>query len=282
MAYANPVDGPRIVPFGEPRLASDKLPDGQPGFRVTQRFTDVNPDFPQFGQHSALDVGNFSCGPRVLAMAAGTVDRRFTDSEGALIIRIAHPNGETTLYAHLNRQDVMVGMTVREGQQIGVVGDTGLGAICHLHVEVRRNGVRVDPWPLLRQNQAAVPQLGDPMLKYKAEGWKVKATGAGIYDTPNGTRLRTIPGGTSLTTIGETVDGMWRAVAVGSDTNREVAYVRRLDMDPLVPGGDPAFNDAVWRLLLSRKASADTTALEARLATVKGKVAAVAADVADD
>lgn len=119
------------------------------------------------------------------------------------------------------------------------------------------------------------------MLKYKAEGWKVKATGAGIYDTPNGTRLRTIAGGISLSTIGEAGPD-WRAVAVGPDTNREIAYVKRVELDPLVPGGDPAFNDAVWRLLLSRKASADTTALEARLATVKGKVAAVAADVADD
>lgn len=153
MAYQNPVDGPRIVPYGEDRLASDVLPNGHKGFRVTQRFADINPAFPQFGQHGAMDVGNYVGGDRVLAMAAGTVDRRYTDSAGALVIRILHSNAETTLYAHLARQSVTLGQKVAEGQQIGTVGNTGLGAVYHLHVELRRNGVKVDPWLELRQNQ---------------------------------------------------------------------------------------------------------------------------------
>ena len=50
-----------------------------------------------------------------------------------------------TLYQYMSRQDVRQGTTVKAGQQIGSVGDTGISSGPHLHYEVHENGTPVDP-----------------------------------------------------------------------------------------------------------------------------------------
>lgn len=149
-SLAQPVPGPRIVPFGEPRLASDVLPNGQPGFRVTQRFDDINPAFPQLGAHRATDLGNFNCGSPVLAVYSGKAETIGPDQYGALGIIIDH-GAFSSVYWHLNAFTIPRGtaVPVNRGQQIGIVGKTGLGAVCHLHFEIKVQGVRIDPEPYL-------------------------------------------------------------------------------------------------------------------------------------
>lgn len=51
----------------------------------------------------------------------------------------------TTGYAHQSRIAVRIGQRVRQGQLIGYVGNTGLSTTPHLHLEVRLNGVPVNP-----------------------------------------------------------------------------------------------------------------------------------------
>jgi len=60
-------------------------------------------------------------------------------------IIIVHDEIYQTLYAHLQKIDVKVGDRVTLGQQIGSVGTTGMSTGPHLHYEVIRNGVKVNP-----------------------------------------------------------------------------------------------------------------------------------------
>ncbi len=60
-------------------------------------------------------------------------------------VRIAHPGGLLTSYSHMSRIVAQPGTIVRQGQVIGYVGSTGLSTGPHLHYELYRNGVPINP-----------------------------------------------------------------------------------------------------------------------------------------
>ena len=55
------------------------------------------------------------------------------------------PGPYTALYAHLANVAVRPGQHVRQGQRLGLAGCTGSCSGTHLHFEVERHGVPVDP-----------------------------------------------------------------------------------------------------------------------------------------
>ncbi|NWO67925.1 M23 family metallopeptidase, partial [Escherichia coli] len=59
--------------------------------------------------------------------------------------KVTHGNGYGTGYGHLSRIYVRGGERVRRGQRIGAVGNTGLSTGPHLHYELYRNGMAVNP-----------------------------------------------------------------------------------------------------------------------------------------
>ena len=105
--------------------------------------------------HNAIDFGVDHA--TVVASAAGTVKEASTGSGkfsyGNYII-IDHGQGYTTLYAHLDSFMVKVGDSVKQGQPIAISGATGYVTGPHLHFELRKNGVSVDPSGLLGGNFA--------------------------------------------------------------------------------------------------------------------------------
>ena len=50
-----------------------------------------------------------------------------------------------TVYAHLNELYVKEGEYVRREEKIGAMGSTGLSSGPHLHFEIYKNGIKVDP-----------------------------------------------------------------------------------------------------------------------------------------
>lgn len=87
---------------------------------------------------NGVDIAN-SCGTPIVAAADGVVS--IADGSGwnggfGGYIKITHPNGVETLYAHASRLVVQTGQAVGKGQKIALIGATGNATGCHLHFEV--------------------------------------------------------------------------------------------------------------------------------------------------
>ncbi|MFC6153164.1 M23 family metallopeptidase [Nocardioides yefusunii] len=87
-------------------------------------------------------------GQPVVASARGTVtkaDNSSTTGYGRHVV-INHGNGETTLYAHLEKVFVTVGVTVDQGTLLGNLGTTGNSSGAHLHYEQKIGSSVVPAW----------------------------------------------------------------------------------------------------------------------------------------
>lgn len=103
--------------------------------------------------HKGVDISAPE-GTAVIATADGTVvyagaaDPASDHLRSLLGSHVVVEHGETgfvTLYAHLSRTDVEEGAIVRSGQTLGAVGSTGRSTGAHLHYQVMRGGVSLDP-----------------------------------------------------------------------------------------------------------------------------------------
>lgn len=102
-----------------------------------------------FWYHTGIDVATpwFSAMPPIFACSAGRVVKAGWDPTGyGIMVLIDHGNGYQTLYAHLSKLRVSYGDYVRQGDQIGVMGNTGRSTGPHLHFEVRKFSVRQNPF----------------------------------------------------------------------------------------------------------------------------------------
>lgn len=94
--------------------------------------------------HRGVDIAA-PWGSPVFAASDGTVQIAGRSSGYGNLIKLNHGNGYGTGYGHLSRILVRPGQHVRKGQQIGAVGNTGLSTGPHLHYEMYKNGVAVNP-----------------------------------------------------------------------------------------------------------------------------------------
>jgi len=94
--------------------------------------------------HDGLD---FSApkGTPVYASADGVVRYASWNGGYGRMVIIDHKYGFETRYGHLNKFLVRPGQTVKRGEKIGEVGNTGLTTASHLHYEVHLNGKPVNP-----------------------------------------------------------------------------------------------------------------------------------------
>lgn len=97
--------------------------------------------------HMAIDITN-AVGTPIVAAQSGTVTKALVGTwDGGYGTNVMVDNGGVkTLYAHLSSVNVSVGDTVEAGKTvIGWVGMTGRTTGPHLHFEVYKNGVLVNP-----------------------------------------------------------------------------------------------------------------------------------------
>lgn len=98
--------------------------------------------------HSGIDFGGDRNDP-VYATADGVVQTSSYNRNYGNYVIIKHENGIRTHYYHLQKSLVKKGQEVSKGEEIGKLGNTGRSTGPHLHYEVEKNGVKVDPKPYL-------------------------------------------------------------------------------------------------------------------------------------
>lgn len=115
------------------------------------------------GYHSGTDYA-VPTGTPVYAAAAGTVSKAQKGSGShsyGIYITVDHANGYQTLYGHLSQTIAKPGDVVTKGQLIAKSGESGHVTGPHLHFEVFKNGVSVDPSSLLSNVSAGSGTAGE-------------------------------------------------------------------------------------------------------------------------
>ena len=119
-----------------------------------------------FGRmHKGIDFGAHY-GQPIVATADGQVTRAGWAGGYGRQLRLAHGGGMATSYNHMSRIIVEPGTLVHQGQVIGYVGSSGLSTGPHLHYEVYRNGVAVNPMGVKFGSSALL--AGDELARFKA------------------------------------------------------------------------------------------------------------------
>ncbi|WP_144513438.1 M23 family metallopeptidase [Bacillus sp. FJAT-22090] len=99
-------------------------------------------------QHEGIDIARPS-GYTIKASDNGVVEAAGKDGTYGNRIIVNHQNGYKTIYAHLSSISVSVGDVVPQGSKLGVMGSTGRSTGTHLHFEVKKNGVTINPLSVL-------------------------------------------------------------------------------------------------------------------------------------
>lgn len=86
----------------------------------------------------------------VISVAGGVVTEAVSRAGYGNLIEIDHGNGYVTRYGHNDKMSVKVGQMVKKGEVIAKMGSTGRSTGPHVHFEVLKNGVRVDPMKFIR------------------------------------------------------------------------------------------------------------------------------------
>ncbi|WP_167629783.1 murein hydrolase activator EnvC family protein [Listeria valentina] len=124
---------------------------------LTSGFSDrTNPVTGQHESHKGQDIAAGGT-VQVVAAASGRVVFAGYGAPGSgyggygYVVEIDHGNGYQTLYGHMRAGslNVVAGQNVMQGQAIGIMGSTGQSTGQHLHFEIHKNGVPINPAPYL-------------------------------------------------------------------------------------------------------------------------------------
>lgn len=104
----------------------------------------IHPIDGQWKEHEGIDIMADE-GTPIKAFAAGTVDYVGESPAYGMYLQLKHDNGVSSFYAHCSALLIKKGQKVGVGEAIAKVGSTGVSTAPHLHLELKKDGVRVDP-----------------------------------------------------------------------------------------------------------------------------------------
>lgn len=107
-----------------------------------------SPDSSGMSLHQGIDI-DAPKGSKVAVVLDGVVTGVRESPQYGLVIEIEHGGGVSTIYGHLDSALVKKDQKLTRGEAIGTVGESGNATGPHLHFELRKDGIEVDPMTLL-------------------------------------------------------------------------------------------------------------------------------------
>lgn len=133
-------------------VLADMRPQGRPAEKgwVSSHFGKrTDPFTGKQAYHRGIDFAG-QRGSNVVAVASGVITRAKNSSGYGNLVEIDHGNGYATRYGHNQDMKVKVGDAVKKGQVVAKMGSTGRSTGPHVHFEVLKNGVHLDPMKFVR------------------------------------------------------------------------------------------------------------------------------------
>ncbi len=116
-----------------------------PGCRITSPFGyRIDPFTGNLSFHPGIDL-RASIGTPVLAARDGKISETGTLEKYGYFVIISHEGSYESVYAHLDEIIVTEGTAVNAGEIIARSGNSGISTGPHLHFEIRKGGIPVDP-----------------------------------------------------------------------------------------------------------------------------------------
>jgi len=114
---------------------------------LSQRFLE-DPFFPE-RSHLGIDIAGRESTPVVAAASGNVIFEGWTSYFGNCLI-LAHRDGYVTFYGHSRQNLRKLSEEVKRGEPIALLGSTGHSSAPHLHFEIWKDGVPIDPLKLLQ------------------------------------------------------------------------------------------------------------------------------------
>ena len=113
----------------------------------------ISPVSGNAGIHTGIDMAA-PYGTAIHAAADGIVVDASYDNSYGYYVKIQHADNYVTIYAHCSKLCAEAGDSVEQGDKIAEVGSTGDSTGNHLHFEMRKDNIRIDPGYALFADEA--------------------------------------------------------------------------------------------------------------------------------
>lgn len=136
---------PGEISFSQEPISLGLPIDGENDFRLESGYGErLHPVLGVMRLHTGIDLIAKE-GVSVVSAETGVVIKAQMADDWGNIIVVQHEGIYSTSYSHLKSMNVKKGDKVQKGQEIGLVGHTGLSSKDHLHFELLKNAEAINP-----------------------------------------------------------------------------------------------------------------------------------------